>query len=230
MKIKLAVPKLFALFSLLGSLALVEPGIANAALKIVSQKEQTSKRSSGQSDESGKKTSANATLETAKAEYEASSHDEAARSRYVAKLADIYHQLLQNSWATGEKRALEGSHLVFGELAKHPAPATSDSKKLSQHLVGEWAAPRHGKPYEFGADGKWGRSGSQLDDKWRIQGNQYFARDATGKIAETGTIILLNDDYFIYSDHKHYVTFYVRFQKALDAKLKQEQAAPPVNQ
>lgn len=197
----------------------------SGAIKIVSQKEQTSKRSSGQSGESGKKTSEDANFEAAKAEYDTSSHDEATRVRYVTKLADIYYQLLQNDWATGEKRALEGGDLVFEELTKHPAPANSDSKKLSQLLVGEWASPRHGNPYVFRADGKWGRAGGPIDDSWRIKGNQYFARDATGTIDESGTIILLNNDYFIYSDRNHYVTFYSRFQKALaDAKRIQKQA------
>jgi tetratricopeptide (TPR) repeat protein len=198
---------------------------ASGTVKIVSQKEQTSKRSSGQSGESGKKTSEDANFEAAKAEYDTSSHDEAARVRYVTKLADIYYQFLQNEWANGRKRELEGGDLVFEELTKYPAPADSDSKKLSHLLIGEWAAPRHGNPYDFRADGKWGRAGSSLDDHWRIKGNQFFARDATGKIDEGGTIILLNNDYFIYADGNGYATFYARFQKALaDAKRIQKQA------
>jgi tetratricopeptide (TPR) repeat protein len=200
----------------------------SGAMKIVSQKEQTSKRSNGQSGESSKQTSEDANFEAAKAEYDTSSHDEAARLRYVTKLADIYYQFLQNEWANGPKRELEGGDLVFEELTKHPAPANSDSKKLSQLLIGEWASERHGNPYVFGADGKWGRSGGPMDDSWRIKGNQFFARDATGKIDDSGTIILLNNDFFIYSDRNHYVTFYSRVQKALaDAKRiqKQTQAA-----
>jgi tetratricopeptide (TPR) repeat protein len=195
---------------------------ASGAMKIVSQREQTSKEGSSRSNE---ETSADPGLKAAKAEYEASSHDEATRVRYVTKLADIYYQSLQNDWATGEKKALEGGDLVFEELTKHPAPADSDSKKLSQLLAGEWAAPRHGNPYVFRADGKWGRSGGPMDESWQIKGNQYFAWDATGKIDDSGTIILLNDDYFIYSDRDHNVTFYARFQKALaDAKRIQKQA------
>jgi hypothetical protein len=56
-----------------------------------------------------------------------------------------------------------------------------------------------------------------MDDSWRIKGNEFLARD------ESGTIILLNNDYFIYSDRDHNVTFYSRFQKALnDAQRKQK--------
>ncbi len=57
---------------------------ASGAMKIVSQKEQTSKRNSSRSDE---ETSAAPGLRAAKAEYDSSSHDEAARVRYVTKLA-----------------------------------------------------------------------------------------------------------------------------------------------
>jgi hypothetical protein len=61
--------------------------------------------------------------------------------------------------------------------------------RSSQLLVGEWASTRHGNPYTLRANGKWGRTASSLDDNWRIKGNQYFARDATGKIDGSGTII-----------------------------------------
>jgi uncharacterized repeat protein (TIGR03803 family) len=129
-------------------------------IKIVSQKEQTSKRSNGQSSDSGKKTSEDANFAAAKTEYDTSSHDETTRVRYVTKLADIYYQFLQSVWA-GEKRELEGGDLIFEELAKHPAPTNSDSEKLSQLLVGEWSAERHGNPYTFRADGKWGKTRPQ---------------------------------------------------------------------
>ena len=58
-------------------------------MKIVSQKERTSKSNSGQPDE---KTSEDLGLKAAKTEYETSSHDEAARVRYVTKLADMSAQ------------------------------------------------------------------------------------------------------------------------------------------
>jgi hypothetical protein len=165
----------------------------SGAIKIVSQKEQTSKRSSGQSGESGKKTSEDANFEAAKAEYDTSSHDEAARVRYVTKLADMSAQLtpkiLHNPDVDAKEAYANQAGAIGQELRKRPMPRNVDSRKLSQLLVGEWQSPRH--TYVFRADGAYGIADEQRD-KWRIDGNEYI--DDVSR----GPIILLDRNYFIY--------------------------------
>ncbi len=166
----------------------------SGAIKIVSQKEQTTKRSSGQSGESGKKTSEDPNFEAAKAEYEASSHDEAARVRYVTKLAEMDAQLtpkiLHNPDVVAKEAYANQAGAIGQELRKHPLPRNVDSRKLSQLLIGEWDSPRH--TYVFRADGTYGVSDEQRD-KWRIDGNEYI--DDVSR----GPIILLDRNYFIYA-------------------------------
>lgn len=130
-------------------------------------------------------------LEAAKQEYEQSSHDESARSAYVTKLAKIRDQQIHNYWKNGDTN-LDSATAVNEELRKHPAPANSDSKKLSQSLIGNWQSPR--RTYVFRANGKWGTEGGTMDGSWRIKGNQLIEGSSSG------TIILLNADYFIYSE------------------------------
>jgi hypothetical protein len=60
-------------------------------------------------------------------------------------------------------------------------------------LVGKWESPRH--TYVYRANGKCGMEGGAIDGTWRIQGNQVIQGDLSGPI------ILLNQDYFIYSSH-----------------------------
>lgn len=152
---------------------------ASGAMKIISQQEQTSKKSSSQS---GEETAGDLRLNAAKAEHEHSSHDEAARIRYVTKLADIYKAELGGALA-----AVDVGH----ELRKHPMPRNVDSTRLSQLLIGEWDSPRH--TYSFRADGTYGISDEQRD-RWRIDGNEYI--DDVSR----GPIILLDRNYFIYAD------------------------------
>ena len=130
-------------------------------------------------------------LEAAKHEYEQSSRDEAARATYVTKLAKIRHRQIQNYWKTGDKD-FDSATAVNEELRKHRAPATSDSKKLSQFLIGKWQSPR--RVYVFRENGKWGDEDGGADSNWRIKGNQLI------KDGSRGTIILLNSDYFIYAE------------------------------
>ncbi len=94
-------------------------------------------------------------VEAAKKEYEASSHDEPARLKYVTRLAQIREDQLKQYWKgeTGPEYE-KAAHEVNSELRKHPAPANSDSKKLSRLLVGSWRSPR--RVYIFRANGKWG--------------------------------------------------------------------------
>jgi len=114
-------------------------------------------------------------FEAAKQEYEQSSRDETARVAYVTKLAQLKVQLLK---VPNEQDDLRGA--INSECQKHPYPKDVDSKKLKQLIVGKWASPRH--TYVFRANGN-----------WRIQGNQLIQG------TESGSIILLTPEYFVYS-------------------------------
>ena len=114
-------------------------------------------------------------FEAAKQEYEQSSRDETARVAYVTKLAQLKVELLK---VPNEQDDLKGA--INSECQKHPYPKDVDSKKLKQLIVGKWASPRH--TYVFLANGN-----------WRIQGNQLIQGTTSG------SIILLTQEYFIYS-------------------------------
>ena len=129
-------------------------------------------------------------FEAAKQQFEQRSHDEAARVTYVTKLAQIADRLVTEYRGSGQRNdELMGA--INSELQKHPAPKNIDSKKLRQLLVGKWESPRH--TYVFRANGKCGTEGGAIDGNWRIQGSQLIQGDLSGPI------ILLNQDYFIYS-------------------------------
>ena len=95
-------------------------------------------------------------FETAKGEYEQSSHDEAARVTYVAKLAQIADRLVSEYRRSGQRND-ELMNAINSELQKHPAPKDIDSKKLRQLLVGKWDSPRH--VYVYRANGGCGTEG-----------------------------------------------------------------------
>src|SRR5436309_14551941 len=129
-------------------------------------------------------------FEAAKAEYEQRSHDEAARATYVTKLAQIADRLVTEYRGSGQRNdELMGA--INSELQKHPAPKNIDSKKLRQLLVGKWESPR--RTYVYRANGKCGTQGGPINSNWRIEGNKLIQGDLSGPI------ILLNQDYFIYS-------------------------------
>src|SRR2546423_4703914 len=129
-------------------------------------------------------------FEATKAEYEQSSHDEAARLTYVTKLAQIADRLVSEYRGSGQRHdELMGA--INSELQKHSAPKDIDSKKLRQLLVGRWESPRH--TYVYRANGKCGSEDGPINSNWRIEGNQLLQGDLSGPI------ILLNQDYFIYS-------------------------------
>jgi hypothetical protein len=93
---------------------------------------------------------------------------------------------------------------INAELKKCPAPSDSDSNKLSQLLVGKWQSPR--RVYVFRANGKYGNEDGPITSNWRIKGNQLM------EDGSRGTIILLNSDYFIYSE-KDSVFFHSRVKE-----------------
>jgi hypothetical protein len=129
-------------------------------------------------------------FKAAKQEYEQSSHDEAGRVTYVIKLAQIADRLVSDYRQSGQRNdELMGA--INSELQKHPAPKDIDSKKLKQLLIGKWESPR--RTYVYRANGKCGTEDGPISGNWRIQGNQLIQGDSSGPI------ILLNQDYFIYS-------------------------------
>jgi hypothetical protein len=134
-------------------------------------------------------------VEAAKREYEQAipPDNETARLAYVIKLAEIADHLVSHYRQSGERND-ELMAAINSELQKHPAPKSADSKKLKQLLVGKWESPRH--TYVFRANGKYGIEDGPVSGSWRIQGNQLIEDDSRG------TIILLNRDYFIYTDGK----------------------------
>jgi hypothetical protein len=194
----------------------------SGAMEILSQKEQLSKRNSSHSD---KETSDYPCLEAAKAEYEASSRDEAARVRYVTKLAKMDAQMtpyiMHNPDLDAREAYANQAGAIGEELLRHPMPPNMDSRKLSQLLVGEWAGCRHG--YVFRADGTYGMIDTDQREKWRIDGNEYI--DDVSR----GPIILLDRNYFIYACGQG-VTTYERANSAFsgnsdkpaDAAIKQK--------
>lgn len=133
-------------------------------------------------------------FEAAKAEYEqATPQDEATRSTYVNKLAQIIERNVAERWKTGRPNDefVEIAEALNGELRKHPVPKNSDPKKLSALLVGHWQSPRH--TYIFRRDGKYGVEDGTMDTSWRIQGNQIVFPN------ERNTILVLNKNYLIYA-------------------------------
>jgi hypothetical protein len=129
-------------------------------------------------------------FEAARGAYDQSSHDEPARLTYVTKLAEIANRLVTEYRQSGQRHD-ELMTAINSELQKHPAPRDIDSTKLTQLLVGKWESPR--RTYVYRANGKCGAEDGPISGNWRIQGNQLIQGDLSGPI------ILLNQDYFIYS-------------------------------
>jgi hypothetical protein len=143
-------------------------------------------------------------FEAGKQEYEQSPHDETARLTYVTKLAKIADPLVAEYRQSG-RRHDEVMTVINSEWKKHPVPRDIDSKKLRQLLVGKWDSPR--RTYVFRADGKCGAEDGPILGNWRIEGNQLIQGGSSG------TIILLNDDYFIYAGDHDAVFFHTRVKE-----------------
>jgi hypothetical protein len=132
-------------------------------------------------------------IDVAKQEYEHSTPagNEKARQTYVGKLAQIADKLVSRYRESGERND-KVMTAINAELQKHPLPSNSDAQKLSHLLVGKWESPR--RVYVFRADGKYGTEDGPITSSWKIKGNQLIEGNSRG------TIILLNSDYFIYSE------------------------------
>jgi hypothetical protein len=116
--------------------------------------------------------------------------NEAARQTCVEKLAQIADRLVSRYRQNGERND-EAMTAINTELKNHPLLSDSDSKKLSKLLIGKWSSPR--RRYVFKANGKYGAEDGPMNESWQIKGNQLIEGNSRG------TIILLNSDYFIYS-------------------------------
>jgi hypothetical protein len=120
---------------------------------------------------------------------------EQARLRYVTSLSAILHRYLRVSKGFAWNYLDKGCEALETELSRYPAPRNSDSKILSRLLVGDWSSPRH--DYRYRKNGTW----TMLPEEpgttggiWSIKGNRF------SNFGSAFTIILLNKDYFIYTD------------------------------
>lgn len=143
-------------------------------------------------------------MKAAKQEFAKSDKSEAARTAYVVTLARMFHHEVVEHIRThgGNADLVEALSL---ELGQYPAPQNSDSKALSKLLVGHWQSPRH--TYIFQNDGTWrlAPEDGTTHGNWNIKGNQftqsYHSKDKPSSDSKaTDTIILLNQEYFVFGD------------------------------
>jgi len=126
--------------------------------------------------------------------------DEAARTRYVAKLAELHDELTILGRNPGDPALPH----IESEIRSNPAPPETDSGTVSQRLVGTWSA--RSDAYEYRADGTWSMiSAGQNAAKgeWHIDGNQFVetrGEKRVGGEARNSTIVLVNDEDFVLAD------------------------------
>jgi hypothetical protein len=140
-------------------------------------------------------------LDGIKQDYGKISHpSEAARTDYITRLVRLREEtarLKTDAWQA-----------IDAEIKQHPGPKDSDSKTLSNLLVGKWESPRH--DYLYRADGTWTMLPVDPDithGTWHIEGNQYFDTAATNPPGTTQyTIILITKRDFVFTDQE--VVFY----------------------
>jgi hypothetical protein len=120
--------------------------------------------------------------------------NEALREKYIMELAVLRWRLARQD--------KPGWEAVDAEIERHPAPADSDGKMLTQKRIGWWHSPRH--DYLYRADGTW-----VMDDPndpeatrgtWSIRGNRYLDTATGESKIPTYTIILLDADNFIFTE------------------------------
>jgi len=119
---------------------------------------------------------------------------ETARIHYVTELTKtaLDYLLLDRGPIWEKYRA--GWDALNAEILRHPAPQDSDSNALSKLRVGKWQSPRH--TYIFSSQGAWRMAPEDgtTSGHWHIVGNQYWDEGAQF------TIILLTNDYFVFTD------------------------------
>jgi hypothetical protein len=150
-------------------------------------------------------------------------HDENARAQYVRSLAQIVDRRLKEYWKTGKHESDQpDSQIIDAELKNHPVPRNADARKLFQLMVGQWQSPR--RIYTFRRDGKCGVEDGPVNEPWRISNNELV--QGKGISAMHSTIILLDQDYLIYTD-KGNVFFHERVTG--DSTTAQPKTAEVVN-
>lgn len=125
---------------------------------------------------------------------------ETARADYITRLVRLREEAVRLSAYTWQA--------IDAEIKQHPAPKDSDSKALSDLLVGKWESPRH--DYLYRADGTWTMLPVDPDTThgtWRIEGNQYFDTAAINPPGTSQyTVILITKRDFVFADQE--VVFY----------------------
>jgi hypothetical protein len=143
-------------------------------------------------------------LASARSEYQASAakDGEAARVRYVTKLAKLLEKHVAEFIKAGKRDSSGETEAIQAELRQHPAPAGSDGAAFTQLRVGTWQTTRN--QYLFKKDGTWFFFPLEKDTnhgKWHIDGNQYFSSSVEEPgVTTRDTIILLDANYFVHSD------------------------------
>ena len=140
-------------------------------------------------------------LAEAKAVFERSTHDEAARQVYVGKLSAILGEMVADKMLDRRHHDPAEFDALFAELKRHPFPKTADAKKLSQLRAGKWQSPRH--DYLYRANGTWTMLPADpeaTNGRWRIEGNQII-ESVHGDTKETReTLIWLGPKEMVFTD------------------------------
>lgn len=146
-------------------------------------------------------------VEEARRIYEqaAAKNGETARLAYVSKLAALLDGPMHDFVMNKRRDNTGGLDLIFAELLKHPAPANSDAKQLSELRTGTWQSTW--RQNQFRDDGKWNIlpvGNKAVFGHWEISSNRY-TETYPGSIAAQPyeiqrTIILLDKSHFITSD------------------------------
>lgn len=137
----------------------------------------------------------NREFEAAKTEFEA------ARSRYVHRLAQLRYELWEKMMVTGKEPPEELWDRIDDELRKNPLPVDGDREKRVALIDGRWESPR--RIYLYRKDGIWGSEDREPFEKfsqsWKLQGNQLLLSEMETNEWESHTILVLDQEFFVFS-------------------------------
>jgi hypothetical protein len=152
-------------------------------------------------------------LKAARAEYQratAAGPSEAARVRYLTKIADLRYADMAQRHDGQPLLQDEEWQALDREAARHPMPGKSDARELSKLLAGKWASPRH--DYLYRANGTWTMLPETLDGvksthgTWKVSGNTVVETVGNQPERSTSTILLLTRKYYVVAEDG--TTFY----------------------
>jgi len=146
-------------------------------------------------------------LDSAKRRFAQAGYSERSRMIYVETLARLLgHEISEHIFSGGHNSQIDE---INTELKRYPAPQNSDSEKLSALREGKWQSTRH--TFIYCRDGTWrlAPESGTTHGHWHIAHNQFFTDDVAY------TIILLNRDYFVFTDGE-YVFYEYRLPKTAD--------------